>query len=291
MMNFTNSTVKKIPRVTSEQFIKEYVKTATPVVITELTDSWPAREKWGTEYFKQTIGDTIVPLYSSKPATGKKKQDEANIHLPIGEYLDKLLKGENDLRIFFYNILAGAPDLLNDFSYPDCGLKFFKRLPVLFVGGKDAKVQMHYDIDLANNLLFHFGGRKRVLLFPPEQTRFMYRVPYSFSSLHKIDFSDPDFERFPALKQLRGQTAELSHGDVLFIPSGFWHYVIYDDIGYSLSLRAYPAGLKHKLVIIKNLFYTRIMGYLMRRIIGQPWVERNERLAVQNTHKLLGLSE
>jgi hypothetical protein len=202
-----------------------------------------------------------------------------------------LLNGENDLRIFFYNILAGAPQLLEDFSYPDCGLKFFKRLPVLFVGGKDAKVQMHYDIDLANNLLFHFGGRKRVLLFPPDQTRYMYRVPYSFSSLHTIDFNDPDFEQYPALKQLRGQTAELAHGDVLFIPSGFWHYVVYDDIGYSLSLRAYPAGPKHKLVILKNLFYTRIVGYLMRRMVGQPWVECNERLAVKKTHQLLGLPE
>lgn len=274
--------------MTSEQFINTFVKTSTPVVVTEFTESWPAKKKWGTDYFRQTIGDTVVPLYSSKPATGNEKQDEASIHLPIREYLDKLTNGENDLRMFFYNILAGAPRLLKDFSYPDCGLRFFKRLPVLFVGGKNAKVQMHYDVDLANILLCHFGGRKRVLLFSQDQSRFMYRVPYSFSSLHKIDFSNPDFENYPALKQLQGLTAELSHGDVLFIPSGYWHYVIYDDIGYSLSLRAYPAGLKHKLVLIKNVLFTHTIENMMRRMIGQPWVERNEKLAVTKTHRVLG---
>ncbi len=279
--------IQRAGELSSQEFVTQFVNTNTPVVLTKITEQWPAREKWNTDYFKKTVGETVVPVYSSKPATGNDKQDAAALHLSITDYLTRLENGENDLRMFFYNILSGAPALTKDFSYPDCGLKFFKKLPVLFVGGKGAKVQMHFDIDLANILLCHFGGKKRVLLFSPDQTQYMYRVPYSFSSLHKIDFSNPDTNEYPALKKLNGLTAELEHGDVLYIPSGYWHYIIYEEIGYSLSLRAYPAGLKHKVELLKNVAYLHNVESVMRKIVGQSWVERNERLAVSNTHKAL----
>jgi hypothetical protein len=57
------------------------------------------------------------------------------------------------------------PELLKDFEYPDIGLKFFKRLPVLFFGGKGSKVLPHYDMDLADLVHFHFQGTKSVTLF------------------------------------------------------------------------------------------------------------------------------
>ena len=78
-------------------------------------------------------------------------------------------------------------------------MKFFKRLPVLFVGGRGTQVQMHFDIDLANLLLCHFGGPKTILLFPPDQSKYLYQVPYSFSALHRVDFLNPDFEKIPRL--------------------------------------------------------------------------------------------
>ena len=131
-------------------------------------------------------------------------------------------------------------------------MKFFKRLPVLFVGGAGAKVQMHYDIDLANLILCHFGGTKKVLLFPPEQTRYMYKVPYSFSALHDIDFSSPDLIKYPAIKHLNGYVAELKHGDCLFIPSGFWHYIIYEEVGFSMTLRSMPTHWSSRLTVLKT---------------------------------------
>lgn len=286
---FATSPIRRVERLSSEEFVRGHKNTSTPVVLTRETESWPAREKWSLDYFKQTIGDTVVPLYNSKPSTGKTHQHAAAVHLPIREYLEMLEAGENDLRMFFYNILSGAPELVDDISYPDIGLKFFKKLPVLFVGGKGAKVQMHYDIDLANIMLCHFGGKKTVLLFPPEQTRYLYKVPFSFSSLHHIDYSAPDFEKFPALKQVKGQVAELEHGDILYIPSGYWHYIRYDEIGFSLSLRAFSAGLSTNLKLVNNIFVTRTVEGMMRKVVGQPWVERNERRAVERTHRAIGL--
>ncbi len=283
------SEVNRETDISPERFISHYKKPAKPVILSDATAAWPAREKWDVDYLIETAGDIVVPLYSSTPARDKDHQHAAAVKMTMGEYLGMLKNGENDLRMFFYNILQGAPQLIKDFSYPDFGLKFFQRLPVLFVGGRGAKVQMHYDIDYANLLLCHFGGKKRVLLIPPEQSKYMYQVPFSFSSLYDVDFSTPDFEKYPALKKLNGYTAELEHGDALYIPSGYWHYIIYEDIGFSLTLRSFPTNAKQLLIVLKNIAITRTVEGLMRKIAGQKWNDRNERRAVEITHRNLGL--
>ncbi|RBP53715.1 cupin-like domain-containing protein [Arenicella xantha] len=277
--------VERLPLLSTEEFTATYKDSNTPVIITELTKCWPAVTKWSVDYLKQVAGEQIVPVYSSKPAQGKQHQHAAEKQLPLREYLSMLEAGENDLRMFFYNILENVPQLLNDFSYPDLGLSFFKRLPVLFVGGRGAKVQMHYDIDLANLILCHFGGPKRVLLIPPEQTQYMYKVPFSFSALHSVNFDQPDFAKHPALKQLNGYVAELQHGDALYIPSGYWHFIEYQDIGFSMTLRSMPTSLRGRATLLKNIFVTRTIEGLMRKLVGQKWNDRNERLALERTNR------
>ena len=276
--------VPRCGNLTADEFVRDYKNPLKPVVLTNLTRDWVARDKWSLDYLKQVAGEQTVPVYSSLPAKGKQHQHAAERHIKLGEYLDLLQAGENDLRMFFYNLLENVPSMLDDFEYPDLGMKFFRRLPVLFVGGRGAKVQMHYDIDLANLLLCHFGGPKRVLLIPPEQTQLMYKVPYSFSALHAVDFDQPDFNRYPALQYLRGEVAELKHGDALYIPSGYWHFIEYQDIGFSMTLRSMPTRFQDRATLLKNIFVTRTVEGLMRKIMGQRWNDRNERLAVERTN-------
>lgn len=286
MFNKTPHTaVDRTAIISSDEFISGYKMTGTPLVMTDIMTDWAATKKWDLDYLSNVAGDNIVPVYSSKPATGKDHQHAAAKTLSLRDYLQMLKKGENDLRMFFYNILKYAPALLNDFSYPNMGLNLFRRLPVLFVGGKGTKVQMHYDIDLADLLLCHFGGRKHVLLIPPEQTKYLYKVPFSFSALHSIDLANPDYQTFPALQKLSPYVAVLNHGDALYIPSGYWHYIIYEDIGFSMTLRALPTGFSKRVAALNNIFVTRTIEGLMRKLLGQKWVDRNERLAIENTHR------
>lgn len=281
--------VEKIDTVTKKKFTTLYKKTNTPVVITQLTKDWSARDKWNIDYLKKVAGNKIVPLYDSKPSTDKKHQHAPAAQMELKSYIDLLQQGEKNLRMFFYNILAEVPQLTKDFSYPDIGLSLFKKLPVLFLGGKGAKVQMHFDIDMADILLCHFGGAKRIMLFSPEQTKYIYRVPFSFSSLNKIDYDNPDYKTYPALKNLQGYVTELNHGDIIYIPSGYWHYIFYDDISFSMALRAFPREPKTVLKLAYNLLITRNIDGLMRKIIGQAWNDRNEKLCVEKTHKKVGI--
>ena len=281
--------VTRVKSLNRQEFHNGYKKADKPVVIEQLTRDWPARQKWSIDYISEVAGDNLVSLYDSKPSTNRKHQHAPAIQMPLKQYFEMLDQGENDLRLFFYNILAEAPELTDDFVYPELGLKFFKKLPVLFAGGKGARVQMHFDIDLADILLCHFGGKKRVLLFSPEQSQYMYQVPFSFSSLFDVDFDKPDFNKYPALKFLKGEMAELNHGDVLYIPPGYWHYIVYEEIGLSMALRAFPRTPVNLLKMLRNLVFTRSVEGLMRKIIGQAWNERNERRAVEKIHRRLRL--
>lgn len=86
---------------------------------------------------------------------------------------------------------------------------------------------LHYDP--YQNLLCVVCGTKRVTLYPPSAMPLLYPHPaYSESANHSaVDFAHPDAKRHPlfgAAQALRNE-AQLSAGDALFIPEGWWHQV------------------------------------------------------------------
>ncbi|WP_311195787.1 cupin-like domain-containing protein [Antarcticibacterium sp. 1MA-6-2] len=207
----------------------------------------------------------------------------------MGEYIDILESGPTDLRMFFFNLLQNCPELLKDFKYPNLGVKFFKKLPVLFVGGEGAKVVMHYDMDLANNFHFNFAGRKRVILYPPDQTKHLYKVPYSIVSMEIIDMDKPDLVKYPALAKAKGYEVVLEHGEALYIPSHWWHFIKYETPCLSLTLRSLPTSPKKILEVLNNLIVIRNYDNLMRKVKGQAWIDYKNRKAIRNTHKNSGI--
>ncbi|MBT8295914.1 MAG: cupin-like domain-containing protein [Gramella sp.] len=284
--------LQNIPRrknLSKEDFLREYFIPEKPVVLEDLTEHWPAYKKWSFEYFREQAGDVVVPLYDGKPAKGRQNSHGSAMKNAFKEYIDILQKGPSDLRMFFFNLLQNCPGLVEDFQYPDLGVKFFKKLPVLFVGGEGAKVVMHYDMDLANNFHFNFAGSKRVILYPPDQSGLVYKVPYSIVSMEIIDMDDPDFDRYPALAKAKGFETRLNHGDALYIPSHWWHFIKYETPSLSLTLRSLPRSPKKIAEVLNNLLFVRNYDNLMRKLKGQKWIDHKNRLAIRRTHKNAGL--
>ncbi len=277
------SDVDVVEDMTQHLFMQQYKKHEIPVVMKNITDGWRAKELWSLEYFEELAGDQEVKLYGSKSSRDKTMLYDEQTTMSLKSYFALLRSGEKDLRMFFFEILKEIPSLKDDFAFPEIGLSFFKQLPTMFFGGKGATVQMHFDIDYADIFLCHFGGKKKIILFPPEQTPLMYHVPYSFSSLYDVDFATPDYDKYPALQHLNGYETTLEHGDVLYIPPGWWHYIEYEEIGYSMALRALPRRPKNTLSMLKNVFWIRKVETFMRKRQGKKWTDRNERLAVINT--------
>ncbi|MEC3906112.1 cupin-like domain-containing protein [Tamlana sp. 2201CG12-4] len=279
--------ITRVKNITKEDFIKYYYKPQRPVLIETLTEDWPAYKKWNLDYIQKRSGNQIVPLYNNKPATGKQSVYQPIKEVKLHDYIDLLKTEPTDLRIFFYNILDNMPELLKDFKYPDIGLKFFKRLPALFFGGGESKVFMHYDIDLPDSMHFHFHGTKSVTLFPQEQSKYLYKVPFSIHNIDKIDLDNPDFNKYPALQYAEGIQAQMKHGEALYMPSGYWHYIKYLDGGFSMTLRALPRHPKKILTMLYNVFIMRHFDNIMRRFFGQKWLNYKEVLSIKKTNKAL----
>lgn len=162
-----------------------------------------------------------------------------------------------------------------------------KSLPMLFFGGKESHTFMHYDIDLANIFHFHFEGEKQVILFNQSQNKYLYKVPHSLITHESIDFSNPDYTKWPALKSAKGYKTSLNHGEVLYMPEGYWHYMKYITPGFSMSLRAIARNPKNVAKAIYNVFIMRNYDNLMRRIKGQKWIDSKNNKAITVTNKSL----
>jgi hypothetical protein len=287
MAQFKTTAVKRVETISKEEFVKNHYKPQVPVLITGLTKNWPAYEKWTLNYIQERSGDQIVPLYDNEPAKDKESVYAPKKEMKLAEYIEILKTQPTDLRIFFYEILKKMPELLNDFEYPDMGLKFFKKLPALFFGGGKSKVFMHYDIDLPDSMHIHFDGHKSVTLFSPQQTKYLYRVPYSIHNLESIDMDNPDFEKYPALQYAEGIQCDMKHGDALYMPSGYWHYIKYLDGGFSMTLRALPKSPKRFLNMLSNVLFMRNFDNFTRRYWGQQWLDYKDRLAIKRTEQNL----
>jgi hypothetical protein len=205
----------------------------------------------------------------------------------MSEYIDLLKREPTRYRIFLWNILKEVPELQRDFNYPDFGLSLLKGLPMLFFGGQNSFTFMHYDIDLANIFHFHFEGKKECILFSQSESKFLYKVPHSLITHEAINFAAPDLEMWPALRHVKGFRAELNHGEVLYMPEGYWHYMRYLTPGFSMSLRALarnPANLSRALY---NVFIMRHFDNLMRRMKGQNWIDWKNQQAIVRTNRVL----
>ncbi|WP_299102507.1 cupin-like domain-containing protein [uncultured Winogradskyella sp.] len=282
--------LQDIPRVTSlskEEFITHYFKPQKPVVIERFIDHWPAYTKWNLDYIKDVAGEKIVPLYDDRPVNYKDGFNQAHAEMKMRDYINLLQCKPTKFRIFLWNIFKEVPQLKEDFNFPDFGLRLMKKLPMLFFGGTDSYTFMHYDIDLANIFHFHFEGEKQCILFDQKQSKYLYKVPHSLITREDIDFSNPDFKKWPALKHAKGWTCQLNHGETLYIPEGYWHYMRYNTPGFSMSLRAIARNPKNLGKAFYNILIMRNFDNVMRRLKGQKWIDHKNNKAIANT-KLFG---
>lgn len=272
-------------------FKKEFYEPAIPVVIKKLSHDWPAYTKWNWDYFKQLVGDKKVPLYNNVKSDAYTPINKADDYKTFGEYIDMISEGPAGWRIFLFNIFDHAPQLIEDFTWPEYLMKgFVKKYPMLFTGGATSITHMHFDIDMSHIIHTQFAGRKRVLMFPFKEQHKLYRKPFEVLSL--ADFSnyydrEPDYTQFPALKLAEGYDFILQPGDTLFMPAGYWHHMEYLDSGFAMSLRALQPSLGGKLKGAWNLFGMRSIDTLMKKMMPKWWYERKKKKIFRNAEKEL----
>ena len=287
-MSFTLRPIDTVDTISPEDFTEKYLKPRRPLVIKGLTKSWPARDKWTPEYLKEVVGKKVVPLYDNSKADPSKPINSAAAEMPFDEYIDLIKSKPTELRIFFFNIFKQAPQLLNDIVLPkDLMGGFIESMPAMFFGGSNSVTFLHYDIDLPHIFHTHFGGRKHVILFENKWKRRLYCLPNATYALEDYDVANPDIKKFPALEGVEGTEVFLEHGDTLFMPTGYWHWMKYIDGSYSLSLRAWDASLTRKAASLYNLAMKGGVDSLLKMAFKGDYAKYREKVAIKWAEKAL----
>ena len=286
--------VDKVEHISPEAFKKNYYNTKKPLVIKGLAKQWPCSQKWNWDYFINIVGEKEVGDYNNVKSDAYTPINTADAYMKFGDYLKQVKNGPLELRIFLFNIFQHAPQLVNDFAWPEELMKgFVKKYPMLFVGGEGSITHMHFDIDMSHILHTQFMGKKRVLLFPHEEKHKLYRKPWEVLSLANFANYEKqfDYENFPATKLAKGYEVVLEHGDTLFMPAGYWHHMEYMQSGFAMSLRAMQASFGGKLRGVCNLFGMRGIDTVMKKTAPVWWYNQKKGKIYQLANREIAMSK
>src|SRR3569833_892853 len=287
-MSFILYPVDTVESISPADFKKNYLDKRRPLIIKGLTIFWSVCVFWSVVYLKQVVGKKVVPLYDNSKADPSKPINSSAAEMPFDEYIDLIKSQPTELRIFFFNIFKQAPQLLDDIVLPkDLMGGFLESMPAMFFGGSNSVTFLHYDIDLPHIFHTHFIGRKHVVLFENKWKRRLYCLPNAPYALEDYDVLNPDTKKFPALNGVEGIEVFMEHGDTLFMPTGYWHWMKYLSGSYSLSLRAWDASLTRKAASLYNLAVKGGVDSLLKMALKADYAQYREKTAIKWANKAL----
>jgi hypothetical protein len=238
--------VPEFEQVDRERFEREIVPAGRPAVLRGLCVHWPAvaaaRESDETlaAYLGDRAGDAPFEAWFGAPEIegrfGYTPDFEGFNHArrlaTVEQLLDLLLRQRGHANPF--SIYAGAipvPAHLQRLA-PEIDMPLLDpdrvKLVSLWLGNR-TRTAAHWD--LPQNLACVVAGRRRFTLFPTDQIANLYVGPLEFTLAGQptslVDVEDPDLEKYPRFGEAlaHAETAELSPGDALYLPSLWWHAV------------------------------------------------------------------
>ncbi|ROQ42880.1 cupin-like protein [Marinobacter sp. 3-2] len=221
--------IETIPFPTDKDGLIRFIRRRQPLLLSGVREALPFTEGWNYSYFKSSLKSIRIQRQSEDgiyhylgfERISMEDFDEVMNTTGNGYALEPLRgQGVSD------DLPAGLSVTLPSFI-PESAF----RVSNLYIGPGKNKSLLHYDE--THSLLMMLEGRKRFILFPPDQSDCMYPYsPFSIRALlenrvvdSKIDCQNPDVKRFPKLGQAHGITGWLEEGQALFIPAGTWHFI------------------------------------------------------------------
>jgi len=280
--------IDRVKGITREEFQRKYMIPQKPVIVKHFFgEDAPMYKKWTFDFFKKELGHIEVGVYDIE---GEKRKDDrsykgAENKMKFGDYLDLVQAGPTSKRLFLFNVFKHKKDLFNDFEFPDVADRVLKFLPFAFFGGAGAVTRIHRDMDNSNVFLTELAGNKRVVLFDPKYSALLYQYPMGTHT--SIDINNPDYEKFPGLDKVVGYDCNITAGDTLFMPSGWWHHIEYRSAGIGFSMRSLSPKMSTRL---QGLYQVGVLTHLdefMRIILKDRWFEKKKEIAHRRAEEAL----
>lgn len=228
-------------------FLENYLH-KKPVLVKGYTKKSKAINKWNEEYFINLAGDTDVEVWENRSKTTFMKLKKYIEWLVYDQNLEK--KENNSLEeqnFYLTNFHIGkmkasvAEVLNNDLNFVPHTfvgkwyLKNWKKNTFLFYGNKNSISPLHFDFLGTHNTFFQIKGHKKFIILPSDQIKYSY-INTKVSAFSKINPENPDYEKYPLLKEITPFQALLEEGDLLYMPPFTLHYVKGLDLNISMNI-------------------------------------------------------
>lgn len=227
---------------TAEEFRRDYAARSKPVVFRGGIRDWPAFRDWSPEHLAETVGDNEINVQQSPtgvfgldPEKGGPRFEE--IRTTLGDYVRTMMHAtDGDIRYYVQrvNIPEKLPELTADFSLPSYVDAAKVYLINLWLGPAGNVTTLHYDTP--NNFLAQIRGRKRLKMFSPWQASRLYPCRSKAYNMSRVNIDAPDLETFPRFRDAEMYEVEIEAGDLLFIPTYWWHQVYSVTAGISVNI-------------------------------------------------------
>jgi hypothetical protein len=246
--------LERIHAPSQEEFERRYLRPGRPVLISGVVDKWPATSLWSPEHLVAKVGQNQVPV-SVMPRAGD-YAGAVRKKMPLSDYVASLSRppqGSGEMYLGEVPLAKFFPELLADVQRPGFFPDEDPLNAVLYMGRRQFS-QLHYHPQGSATLCQVFG-RKRLWLYPPDQTPYLYKYPwYSHNSNMSLTTSPkPDPKEFPRFAKARAIELDIGPGELLFIPIYWWHAVQNEQLNVAVVFFWYrsarsrwlpPAGMR-----------------------------------------------
>ncbi|PZR41406.1 MAG: hypothetical protein DI538_01370 [Azospira oryzae] len=279
--------IDTVEDISVEDFKKNYLVPQKPLLIKGgIIKKTPAFTKWSVDFFKEQLGNLEVDIYDNAKIKSKTTAlTGGDLKMKFGDFMDVIKENKpTTLRMFLFNGFKHKPELQNDFPKPPIFAGLIN-IGFLFFGGNSTSVRMHFDIDHSNVLMTQIKGRKKVILISPEYNDLIYKIPNNTFSL--VDFDKIDYEKYPAMKYVKGYEFVMDDGDSLFMPSAYWHFNVYVDGGYALSYRKMAHSFADKYNGFMNVTFRLLLDKFMTKVAKEKWTQMKIDGAMRNAERAM----
>ncbi|CAL7950037.1 unnamed protein product [Xylocopa violacea] len=211
----------------------------------------------------------------------KSPQWEVNcptISMTLSEFIENMNLNESDKKWYYFDYkymqewFKDKPEILNSVNWKRFGINKTGDDSTLWIGSKGAHTNCHQD-SYGCNLVAQIRGRKQWLLFHPNSTNFLQptRIPYEESTVYsKHNFFCPTKEDEINILKIKEtpKLITLEPGDVLFVPSQWWHYV--ESLDFSVSVNIWLPVSSDNISRVKEAIVKLIVARIGKNVCRAP---------------------
>jgi len=245
--NFTTKYSYKDP---SSFFYANFILPGRPAIIKGAMYDWKAVDLWTNDYLKEKIGNITV-----KMTTGNRTQHFGAVshQMQFPEFVDKISDPNlGDIAHYmstqknYYRRPDGQEieellDIPKTYLSGDYIEPFFMKYHEPFEKNMwfgPGGIVSHLHRDPAENVMCMVSGEKIFVIFPYNEAPNLY--PYEDKSrllgrFSQVNIDKPDLEKFPDMKKAKPMTCHIKEGEMLFLPSNWWHQVYTIDRNLALN--------------------------------------------------------